>query len=116
MPYGVAQTIYDTTHVWQNMNDRVAFQRAFREGGPEERRMALAALTADPGTPAEEIRQLLIVHGTPPRTGYPLDGDETTVESIFAGAIPDPLGHRATDFSGTQGEITGSSRPTLEWF
>lgn len=110
MPNG----IYDDTHTWQNANDRVEWERSFAEGNQARRKEALALITADRETPEELIRERLTIPGMPPRFGFQ-DGSAPTINDVLVVSPPDP-GTYPTDFSGSNGEYSGSSTPTLEWF
>ena len=105
MPYTVADAIYDRTHTWQNANDRVAFERAFAVGTMEERKIALAVLTASPQTPEAFISAELTVPGVPPRYGY--DDEPYTISDMFTEGIPRIP---QAGYSGTSGSYTGSDR------
>lgn len=67
------KTIYDETHSWVNANDRVAYERALTQGTPEERKMATALTTADPGTSNAMIANNMTNWRIPPRFGYSPD-------------------------------------------
>lgn len=110
MPYEIASTIYDNTHTWQNAQDRVAFQRAFATGTLAERRMAQAALTANPLTPEAEIREQMTVASVPPRYGY--RDEALTIDDVFGAGIPRPNidDKPPSDYSGGNGSYTGSDR------
>jgi len=110
MPYSVASSILDNTHTWQNAEDRVAFQRAFSSGTLAERRMAQAALSANPLTPESEIRDQMIVTSVPPRYGYP--DEALSIDDVFGGGIPSPYidVRGPNDYSGGNGSYTGSDR------
>lgn len=110
----VASSIYDDTHTWQNANDRVAAERVFMEGNQSRRKEAMALITANPVTPEEEIRARLTIPGVPPRFGY-VKNDAPVLDEVLNIIPPDP-GTYPTDFSGSNGEYSGSSVPTLEWF
>jgi hypothetical protein len=111
MPLQVS-TQYDTTHLWQwnNVQDRVAAERAFLSGSRADRRMAQALITANPLTPESQIREEMTVPGVPPRFGYP--DEALTLGDVFGGGLPDPdLNARAPiDFSGGNGGYTGTDR------
>lgn len=110
MPYSIADSILDRTHTWQNAQDRVAFQRAFATGTLAERRMAQAALTANPLTPEAEIREQMTVPGVPSRYGYP--DEALTIDDVFGGGLPRPDidDKPPSDYSGGNGSYTGSDR------
>jgi hypothetical protein len=110
----INSSIYDDTHTWQNANDRVSWERAFTEGNQARRKEALALVLADRATTDQEIRDQLIIKGTPPRQGYEKN-DAPTLDEVLITPPPDP-GTYPTDFSGSNGEYSGSSTPTLEWF
>ena len=104
---------FDIYPWWNNLNDRVAYQRAFAEGNGEERRIAQARISQDPLTPDAEIRGNMTTHNVPPKQGYP-----DTQPTIY-----DVLEHRFdrshindsawNDFSGSNGETNATQRPYL---
>lgn len=113
-------TVYDYSHPyqspwWNNMNDRVAYQRAFQVGNFEVRQIAQAMLTSNPATPDAEIRQKnMNAAFIPPKYGY--RNMEFTIEDILD---TDDFGHLAdshsTDFSGRLSNIDATSRPGIFW-
>jgi hypothetical protein len=115
MPVFLPDTMYDSTHTWQNMNDRVAYQRAFEKGTFEERRIAQAFLSANPLTPSSEIRRNMTARRVPPKTGY--DTEELTISDIFEGDISGDTNHLSdyspTDWSGRTSGYEGTSMPSL---
>lgn len=95
----------DRTHQWQNNDDRVAYDRAFKVGDQEEIQMAIAQYCADPATPEGKIRAMMTNPSMPPRTGY--DRTEPTIESALA--VRSPRGRLLFDKVGP----TSTSRPSL---
>lgn len=113
--YTVADTIYDQTHTWQNMNDRVAYQRVLgEEDHPVARRIATALLTANPMTANVEIQVNMNRPLVPARQGYNVDE-----LSIFDVLDVDRTSHDddrpPTDFSGSNGSWEGTSMPAVVW-
>jgi hypothetical protein len=106
---------YDHSHAWQNASDRVSWERTFATGTEGARRMAQAMITANPATPADEIR--LKMTGLPPEAPSDPVKVSPTLEDVL-GTRPQPdYGHmydRApTDFSGSPAGYSGSSRSSL---
>ena len=82
MSWRLPDGLLDHIHEWQNRNDRISFERAFKEGDLEERKMALALTFADPSTPENFIRQALENDTMTPRSGYP--AIPPTLEDVFS--------------------------------
>jgi hypothetical protein len=80
------------------------------EGPYEQQQIAKAKLTADPGTPAATIRQVIPV--VPPRFGYPID--ELGVQDIVSGEFDRTNDRAPTDFSGKVSGYEGTSYPSLQ--
>lgn len=102
--------MYDHSHAWQNANDRVAWERTWKTGTDGQRKMAQAALTADPAMPAEMIRANM----TTPVTIQAGTKTSPTIDDVLnvgpSGYNPGHLYDRApTDFSGTPAGMQGSS-------
>lgn len=110
-----ADTIYDNgLRPWfNNLNDRVAYQRSFVEGGSQEKRVAQAMLSQDPLTPREEIRANMTTRNFPSRTGYPVD--EFNIRQILNNDFELSATHvndaAWNDFSDSNGEINSTDRP-----
>ena len=116
MPYIIQSSIWDQTHAWQNMNDRVEWERVVNQGSLADRRIAQALLTADPATPEAMITEQMTIPGVPNKVG--LERAPLTIADIFDGGLPDPhLRDQApTDYSGGGGSYTGSERGLMSWF
>lgn len=109
-------TRYDYTHPWWfNANDRVAYERSFQIGEFEDRQVAQALLSGNPGIPNKAIRaKNNNAAYVPPRFGY--DDTQPTIDDILE--VGD-LGHvedaHTTDFSGRLSNTEASSRPGIYW-
>jgi hypothetical protein len=105
---------YSHGATWMSASDRVSWERSFQQGTDSTRRMAEAALTADPSTPAELIRAsmtapIIVQRGM--KTSPTLD-DVLGVGP--AGFSPGHLYDRApTDFSGTPAGTDAGSPNSL---
>jgi len=111
----VADTIYDQTHVWQNMHDRVSYQRILGETDhPVARRIATALLTANPMTANIEIQVNMNRPYNPPRQGYNVE--QKDIFDILNVDRNDHVNDRPpTDFSGHNGAWEGTSMPAVVW-
>jgi len=103
---------YDHSHAWQNETDRESWQRTWQTGTDGQRKMAQAALTADPSMPPDMIRANMtapIVSQAGTKTSMTLD-DVLNVGP--QGFDPGHLYDRApTDFgSGTPAAESSSGR------
>ena len=113
-------TIYDNgLHPWfNNLNDRVAYQRSFIRGGPQEKRIAQAMLSQDPLTPRQEIQANMTTRNFPNRFGYPID--ELNISQIlnheFELAATHVNDSAWNDFSDTNGEVNSTNRPNGMWW
>jgi hypothetical protein len=94
---------------WQNLNDKVEWERAAKQGAPEQRQMAIAMYCADPDTPNEVIRELLTNPAFPPRYGY--DREVPGIADILQ--VRQPPSHSLFDYSGTDHSQESSMRPGL---
>lgn len=96
-----------------NLNDRVAYQRSFTQGGPQEKRIAQAMLSQDPLTPRDEIKQNMTTRNYPSRVGYPID--ELTINQILDNDFEIAATHvndsAWNDFSDDNSEINSTDRP-----
>lgn len=105
---------YEHGATWVNANDRVAWQRTFAQGTAEQQEMAKAMITANPGTPATEIRANMTA---PFVTQRGMKTSMTLDDVLKVGAQGFDPGHlydRApTDFSGTPAGMEASSFPSL---
>lgn len=103
---------------WNNLNDRIAYQRSFNQGSSEDRRIAQAMLSQDPLTPRMEIQQNMTTHDFPPRTGYPVD--ELTISQILDNDFKLAATHvndsAWNDFSDTNGETNATARPSVQFW
>lgn len=121
--YTIADTIYDQTHTWQNMNDRVSYQRILGEDDrPVVRKIATALLTANPLTQNIEIQMNMNQPAIPPRFGYDntqpdiVDVLSIDKDGISTGDYPGRTTDRPpTDFSGQEGAWEGTSMPAIVW-
>jgi hypothetical protein len=115
MGFRIPETVYDAgaTYSWQNANDRVSYQRAFNEGGGEQKRIAQAFLSANPDTPNIEIQVNMNQPNLPNRFGY--DTTPPTIESVLGNELdPNNVDRRAwNDFSGTDSSYSGTDLPSL---
>lgn len=92
---------YDHSHAWQNASDRASWERTWQTGSDGQRKMAQAALTADPSMPAEVIRANM----TAPVVTQVGTKTSMTIDDVLnvgpQGFNPGHLYDRApTDFSG----------------
>jgi hypothetical protein len=115
MSYPVADTMYDSTHTWQNTQDRVAYQRAFAQGTMQDRKIAQALITANPLTPNSEIMINMNQPPAPVRFGtitVPL-----TIDKVLQGDLDYESSHvndsTTSDFSGSNGAYESTSQPCL---
>jgi hypothetical protein len=115
MPQVFPDGDYSHGATWMNANDRVMWERSFQQGTDSTRRMAEAALTADPATPADLIRNSMVA----PIVTQVGSKQELTIDQVLgvgpAGFNPGHLYDRApTDFTGTPSGA-GPSDPTTGW-
>jgi|SRR5580704_15842146 hypothetical protein len=99
----------DRTHQWQNLNDKVEWERAMLQGAYQERLMDICELCADPATQNAEIRGLLTNPAMPPRVGY--IRDEPGITDILH--MTQPPSHSLFDYSGTDHSQESSTRPSI---
>lgn len=103
---------------WNNLNDRVAYQRAFDMGTPQDRRVAQAMISQDPLTPRDEIRNNMTTRNFPPKYGY--NTDEITISQVLNNDFELAATHvndsAWNDFSDTNGEINSTARPNGQWW
>ena len=108
-------TVYDRSHAWrwQNMNDRVMYERNFAGGTYEDRQIAQAMIVANPETPNAEIQEKMTVPAPPPRTG--IISEQLTINDVLSVSLEDVHSHdmHTTDFSGRVSGYEGSSFPSL---
>jgi hypothetical protein len=106
---------YEHGATWVNTNDRVMWERTFAVGTDEQRRIAQAAITADPNTPGDEIR-LKMTMPPPPAMSAPVKVSPGLDDVLRVGAQPDSAhlyDRSPTDFSGTRAVREGSSYPSI---
>lgn len=108
---------YDIYPWWNNLNDKVAYERMFATGRGQEMRVAQAMISQNPLTSRAEIRDNMTVRGTPPRTGYP--SDELTITQVLDRDYPQ-AGDRVNtslwnEFDDTNSETNATSRPGIFW-
>jgi len=98
---------------WNNLNDKVSYERMFAEGHPIKMRVAQAMISQDPNTSRDEIRQNMTVTGVPSKTGYPTQ--ELTISQILNQDFQLAGTHEDTtlwnDFSDTNSETNSTQRP-----
>lgn len=107
----VANPVYDEglRPWWNNLNDRVDYQRKFTAGDGETKRIAQAMLSQNPLTPNDEIRANMTTKRFPPRFGY--NDQELTVMDILKNHFQTEADVAEwNNFSGSQGEINSSTR------
>lgn len=105
---------YDHSHTWMNASDRVSWERIWSTGTDGQRKMAEAAMTADPATPEDMIRANL----TAPVIAQRGMKVSMTLDDVLGvgtqGFNPGHLYDRApSDFSGTPAGTEGTSMPSL---
>lgn len=105
---------YSHGGTWMNASDRVSWQRSFQVGTDQTRRMAEAALTADPATPADMIRAAMTA---PIVVQRGMKTSPTIGEVLGVGPSGYDTGHsydRApTDFSGTPAGVESGPASSL---
>ena len=98
---------------WNNLNDRVAYQREFYTGEPQRMRIAQAMISQDPLTPRSEIKRNMTALTTPSKYDY--DGRELTIEQVLNNEFELADTHvddsAWNDFSGSNGESNSTQRP-----
>jgi len=106
---------FDVYPWWNNLNDKVAYERMFAEGLPQKMRIAQAMISQNPLTPNDEIRQNMTVRGTTPKQGYPIS--ELTISQVLNQEYPGPQDRVNTtlwnDFSDSNGETNATERPGI---
>ena len=105
---------YSHGATWMNANDRVMWERSFQQGTDSTRRMAEAALTADPATPAAMIRSSMVAPIVT-QSGMKQSPTSDEVRNVGpAGFNPGHLYDRApTDFTGTPAGQEATAGPSL---
>lgn len=102
---------------WNNLNDKVAYERMFSEGHPQKMRVAQAMISQDPLTSRSEIRNNMTVKGTPSKTGYPTK--ELTIYQVLNNDFKLAGTHEDTtlwnEFSGSNSETNATARPGIFW-
>lgn len=102
---------------WNNLSDRIAYNRMFAEGEPTRMRIAQAMLSQDPLTSRGEIRDNMTVKRTPPKTGYTTK--ELTITQVLNHDFELAGTHVDTslwnEFSDSNGETNATSRPGVYW-
>jgi hypothetical protein len=115
-----ADTVYDNgLHPWfNNLNDRVMYDREFATGIPQKMRIAQALISQSPLTPRYEIKNNMTVHGVPARFGY-TNGEFTIKDVLNVDYTPTDARANTSlwnDFSDSNGETNSSVRPGGAWF
>lgn len=117
MSYRIPDAVYDAglTYAWQNANDRVSFQRAFDEGGVQDKKMSQALITASPVTSNVEIQVNMNTPEIPPRFGY--DDEPLTIQRVLGDELYNEGSRVNTrvwnDYSDVNSEINSSSLPSI---
>lgn len=113
MGYRIPDTIYDSgvNAFWVNTNDRVAYQRAFNEGGNEQKRISQAMIVANPLTTNKEIAGNMNKPNVPSRFGY--DDQEIGITDILSNEMDRNNVHAWNDFSGRDSSYSGTDIPSL---
>lgn len=101
---------YDTTHTWQNTNDRVEAQRAFAQDPGERAKIAQAVACADPAMP-EAVITANMTAPVPERFG--VWNDTLTIWDVLGKNYGHENDFPPTNFSGQQGQFSGTSTPAL---
>lgn len=107
-------TRYDYTHPWyNNLQDKVEYERAFSGGSYQDRTIAQAMITANPVTPNAEISEKMTIPGVPDRFGYRID--EKGIMDVLDNNLEDAHLNdmHTTDFSGKRSGMESSSVPSL---
>jgi hypothetical protein len=102
---------YDTTHTWQNANDRVSAQRSFSQDPVERQKIEVALACASPSMPEAQIAANLSVPGPPERFGR--WNDTLTIWDMFSRDLGHANDFPPSNFSGSQGQFSGTSTPAL---
>jgi hypothetical protein len=101
---------------WNNLNDKVAYERMFAEGHPQKMRVAQAMISQDPLTSRNEIRRNMTVNGTPSKTGYPTR--ELTITQVLNNDLQQSERANTSlwnEFSDSNGETNSTERPGIFW-
>lgn len=100
---------YDSTHTWQNANDRVSSERSFRLDPIERAKIAQALATADPATPNLAIQENMTAG-----PAVPLPPSEPiTVMQCFSRDLGHVSDYAPTNFSGRVSDFSGTSTPSM---
>jgi hypothetical protein len=98
---------------WNNLNDKVAYERMFAEGHPVKMREAQAMISQNPLTSRDEIRNNMTARGVPSKYGYPTE--ELTINDVLNQDFRSTGAHDNdrlwNDFSESSGEINATQRP-----
>jgi hypothetical protein len=100
---------------WNNLNDKVAYERMFAEGHPVRMREAQAMISQNPLTSRDEIRRNMTHDVVPPKYGY------RTEELTIGQVLNNDFQQKATridttlwnEFSDSNGETNASARPGI---
>lgn len=117
MPQVFPDGDYSKGATWMNANDRVSWERAFQQGTDSTRKMAEAALTADPGTSSDMIRAAMTAPIVVQRGMKVSPGIDMVLGVGPSGYDPGHSYDRApTDFSGTPaGTESGPASSLNAW-
>lgn len=111
-----ADTRYDYTHpFWNNANDRVAWDRAINSDKLEERKMGIALVFADPGTPNTLIANKMTAWRIPPRFGY--DTEQPGIVDVVELSGDENIGHEgdfyASNYTGQKTTRESTQIPSM---
>lgn len=108
MPIQFPDGVYDRTHTWQNANDRVEYERTVSQDPVETAKIMQALVTADPSTPDLAIQASMTAGpAVPVAPREPLTVMECFGRGLSTGD------YAPTNFSGKQGQFSGSSVPSM---
>jgi hypothetical protein len=107
---------FDIYPWWNNLNDRVAYEREFATGNPTKMRIAQAMLSQDPLTPDAEIRRNMTAK---PQSRFGVKTEQIGIRDVLShyygrdAALMDQNHRLWNDFSGSDGETNSTDRPYL---
>lgn len=98
---------------FNNLNDKVAYERMFQTGQGEEMRVAQAMISQDPLTSRNEIRVNMTHADVPPKYGYPTE--ELTISQVlnheFQASDRNVDTSLWNEFADSNGETNSTQRP-----
>jgi hypothetical protein len=107
---------FDIYPWWNNLNDRVAYERMFAEGHPTKMRIAQAMISQNPLTPDSEIRRNMTAK---PQPRFGVKTEQLTIRDVLdhnyehENAKYQQNHSLWNDFSDSDGEINSTDRPYL---